>query len=78
MVARILGPSNLLNSRNVIASVVGNQWQPTTNRSLVLMPDACHVIGHRRWRGPTRTNAKVLHNLSYSKVFDETVVVFFP
>ena len=51
-------------SRNIITSVVGQQ--PTaTNRSLVLMPYACHVIGHRRSRGPTRTNTKMLHNLSY-------------
>ena len=42
-------------SQNDIASVVGRQ--PTaTNRSLVLMPDACHVIGHHRLRRPTRTD----------------------
>ena len=38
-------------------ALVGNQWQPmATNRSLVLMPDACHVIGHRQSRRPMRTN----------------------
>ena len=26
------------------------------------MPDACHVIGHSRLRGPTRTNAKVQYH----------------
>ena len=48
-------------SRNVIASVVGRQ--PTaTNRSSVLMPDACHVIDHRRSPGPT-TNAGKHNNI---------------
>ena len=59
-----LNSGNGIISRNDIASVIGRQ--PTaTNRSLVLMPDACHVIGHRQLRGPTRTNAKVQYHFGY-------------
>ena len=64
----------VLYSRNYIVSVVGRQPM-ATNGSLVLMPDACHVIGHHRSRRSTRTD--VFGNIisDYDRWFLSTTVI---